>query len=100
VLRDGPVSFRMMDGPTVIEQVRTVCMESEKPAVCEVEEQRKAQALDKKASSIKAKRDVTTNDNHEIAELAKESISAKTRKRTKTGCLSKPLRRKLVGEPD
>ena len=93
------MSFRMMDGPTVIEQVRTVCMESEKPAVCEVEEQRKAQALDKKASSIKAKRDVTTKENHEIAELAKESISAKTRKRTKTGCLSKPLPRNLTDKP-
>jgi len=94
------VSFRMMDGPTVVEQVRTVCLESEKSAVCEAEEQRKAEAPDKKASSIKAKRDVTTKENHEIAELAKESISAKTRKRTKTGCLSKPLRLKLAGEPD
>ena len=75
-------------------------MESEKPAMSEAKEQTKAQALDKEVSSAKAKRDAITKEDHEITELAKESISAKTRKRTKTGCLSKPLGRMLAGEPD
>lgn len=90
----------MMDGLTVVEQVRTVSMEIEKPAVSEVKEFTNAQALDNKVSSAKAKRDIDTKGSHEIAELAKESIPAKTRKRTKTGCLSKPLWRKLAGELD
>lgn len=66
-------------------------MENEEPAMSEAREQTKAQAPDKKVSGAKAKMDVITKEDHEIPELAKESISAKTRKRTKTGCLSKPL---------
>lgn len=90
----------MINGPTVVEQVRTVSMEIEKPAVSEVKRSTNAQALDNKVSSAKAKRDINTKESHEIAELAKESISAKTRKRTKTGCLSKPLHRELAGDLD
>ena len=88
-----------MDGPAVFGQSHTAGMDNMRPAVPEAGEQRKAQGQQKKTNSTKAKTDASTKESHDIAELGKDSTASKTRKRTKTGCLSKPSRLKLAMNP-
>lgn len=43
----------------------------------------------KRSDSTKVREDGATHDGPNAADMAKDSVSSKSRKRTKTGCLSK-----------
>lgn len=64
-------------------------MENITPAIFEASEQKKAQLPEKRANSTGAKKEGISSGNPEGGDLGKEAVAAKTRKRTKTGCLSK-----------
>ena len=64
-------------------------MENITPAIYEAVEQKKAQSSVKRMSSAATKKDVLPTESREENETGKEAITAKQRKRTKSGCLSK-----------
>ena len=77
-----------MDDPAALGHTRFGVMENLTPAFFEADELKKVQMSDKKAASTGAKKDGPKKENRDVTETGKDAVAAKTRKRTKTGCLS------------
>ena len=90
-----------MEGHVGAGQVEGIRIDSTKSKIEGAEEKTDIQDLEKKGTGLKAHKNGYAKEKGDPADAAgpgKESCSAKTRKRTKTGCLSKLQRPEALKE--
>ena len=90
-----------MEGPVGAGQVEATRIDNRKSKTEGAAEKTDIQGLEKKGTGLKAHKNGSAKEKGDPADAAgpgKEACSAKTRKRTKTGCLSKPQRPEMLKE--